>query len=347
MKASSPLEARAPARAWKPGTRCGRSPTTSAWRREITGSPSGSMASGSTWSTTCCPFRVGSGSSAAWTRWNRARRASYIRDFPTAADSQVAFRVNQIGVYAQDQWLSTPRLTLTAGLRLDVPYRPHGARDAPGGRESELRINTSLTPSGNVLWSPRLGVNYDVSGRGTTVLRGGAGFFAGHPAYVWFRSVYGTTATRATAHRVRETMPCRRLLSTRGTSRRSVPSRRHWRLLSPTSIPIFAIPKPSRWLWASIVQLPGGLVGTLDFLYTRGVNTARSSRCKPRRAGRGLRRRRGSSPVRHHHDSTGEATPSRRTRCLRFRHPAGETVSAIARTRSRPNWRSASPMVPS
>ena len=50
--------------------------------------------------------------------------AGYLRDFPAAADSQVAFRVNQIGVYAQDQWLPTPRLTVTAGLRLDVPFVP-------------------------------------------------------------------------------------------------------------------------------------------------------------------------------------------------------------------------------
>ena len=29
------------------------------------------------------------------------------------------------------------------------------------------------------------------------MLRGGAGLFAGHPAYVWFRNVYGTTGARA------------------------------------------------------------------------------------------------------------------------------------------------------
>ena len=41
------------------------------------------------------------------------------------------------------------------------------------------------------------GVNYDPSGRGITVLRGGAGFFAGPPAYVWYRNVYGTAGIRA------------------------------------------------------------------------------------------------------------------------------------------------------
>ena len=129
-------------------------------------------------------------------RLEQGEPVGYSRDIPAAADSQVAFRVNQIGFYAQDQWLPTPRLTLTAGLRVDVPYVPK----APSQHQlvlSELGINTALTPSGHALWSPRVGVNYDVSGRGTTVLRGGAGLFAGHPAYVWFRNVYGTTGARA------------------------------------------------------------------------------------------------------------------------------------------------------
>ena len=38
--------------------------------------------------------------------------------------SQVAFRVKQIGVYAAGSVVPTPRLTLTAGLRLDVPFLP-------------------------------------------------------------------------------------------------------------------------------------------------------------------------------------------------------------------------------
>ena len=95
----------------------------------------------------------------------RGEAARYLRDFPAAADSQVAFRVNQIGVYLQDQWLPTPRLTVTAGLRLDVPFVPK----APTQHLTvlhELGINTALTPSGNMLWSPRLAVNYDPVGPG-------------------------------------------------------------------------------------------------------------------------------------------------------------------------------------
>ena len=85
----------------------------------------------------------------------RGEAASYVRDFPAAADSQVAFRVNQIGGYAQDQWMPARGLTLTLGLRFDVPYLPTPPTQNATAL-NQLGINTALTPSGNVLWSPGL-----------------------------------------------------------------------------------------------------------------------------------------------------------------------------------------------
>ncbi len=66
------------------------------------------------------------------------------------------------------------------------------------------------------------------------------------------------------------------------------------------------------------VRLPGGVVGTLDFLYTRGVNTLQVVDVNlvgpvGVSAGEGGRLLYGTI-----NDSTGEATPSRRTDALRF-----------------------------
>ena len=44
--------------------------------------------------------------------------------------------------------MPTPRLTLTAGLRLDVPFVPTPPTQNPLALR-ELGINTALTPSGN------------------------------------------------------------------------------------------------------------------------------------------------------------------------------------------------------
>ena len=62
-----------------------------------------------------------------------------------------------------------------------------------------LGVNTAVTPSGNLLWSPRLGFNYDVGGRGRAFLRGGVGLFAGRPIYLYFSNTFETYAPASRA----------------------------------------------------------------------------------------------------------------------------------------------------
>ncbi|HTK42355.1 MAG TPA: carboxypeptidase regulatory-like domain-containing protein [Gemmatimonadales bacterium] len=196
--------------------------------------------------------------------------SGYARDFPVAGVSQVAFRVNQVGAYLQDQWQPTPRLTLTTGIRLDVPFVPIvPTQNAAALRD--LGINTALTPSGNVLWSPRFGVNYDVSGRGTTVLRGGAGLFAGHPAYVWFRNVYGSTGIRAQSLQCEgDEVPAFTLdPAHQPTSCDGAPARS---ISLAYFDPDFRFPRTLKLSLGADHRLPGGIIATLDFLYSRGVN---------------------------------------------------------------------------
>src|SRR5690606_23178241 len=68
--------------------------------------------------------------------------------------------------------------------------------DNPATNEAllaELDVNTGTTPSGKVLWSPRLGFNYDISGTNETVVRGGIGIFSGRPPYVWVSNAFVNT----------------------------------------------------------------------------------------------------------------------------------------------------------
>jgi hypothetical protein len=104
---------------------------------------------------------------------------------PAGAD----FHAFTIGVYAQDRWTPTSRLTLTAGLRMDVPFLPDSV-STNLELASTLGIDTGVLPSGNASWSPRLGVNYDVTGDATTFLRGGIGLFSGPPPYRWLGNAY-------------------------------------------------------------------------------------------------------------------------------------------------------------
>ena len=108
-------------------------------------------------------------------------------DGPTAD-----FEVRQFGLYAQDQWSPSPNLTLTLGLRGDVPTFPLTPPTNPSVK-TIYGIDTGVFPSGNVLWSPRLGFNWDLGGTGTTVVRGGAGVFSGRPPYVWVSNAYANS----------------------------------------------------------------------------------------------------------------------------------------------------------
>jgi hypothetical protein len=194
----------------------------------------------------------------------------YSRTIATAG-SQVAFSVKQIGVYLQDQWEPTPRLTLTAGLRLDVPFLPVPPTQNPLALR-DLGINTALTPNGNPLWSPRLGVNYDLSGRGTIVLRGGLGLFAGRPAYQWFRNGYARTGALISAIECEgDNVPAFTLDPVNPPTACAVTTDTIRRI--NYFDPEFRFPRNFKLAAGADLLLPEGVVGTFDLLYTRGVNT--------------------------------------------------------------------------
>jgi hypothetical protein len=102
------------------------------------------------------------------------------------------FNVHQFGLYIQDQWTPSPKWTIQVGLRADDPTFP----TKPAFNQQlldSMGLNTSVFPSGNILWAPRFGFNYDAKGDGSFIFRGGAGVFSGRPPYVWLSNAYGNT----------------------------------------------------------------------------------------------------------------------------------------------------------
>jgi len=104
-----------------------------------------------------------------------------------------AFSVSQFGFYAQDEWTVLPTLKITAGVRVDIPTFP----TTPAKNDSVPfyfpQYRTDQIPSGNMLWSPRVGFNWDVTGERTTQVRGGVGIFTGRIPYVWMSNNFGNT----------------------------------------------------------------------------------------------------------------------------------------------------------
>jgi outer membrane receptor protein involved in Fe transport len=203
--------------------------------------------------------------------------AAFQRVLPTAARPEgpiATFNVQQLGLYAQDAWSPSSRLTLTGGIRMDVPFNDTPAQNPALAANPFLPINTAEFPSGNVLWSPRLGFNFDPRGDGRTIVRGGVGYFTGRPPYVWLSNAFvntgleqvqltclGTDVPAFTADPASQPTAC-----AGGTgAAAAVPSPNYF-------VEDFKFPQTFRISLGADHRLPGGFVSTVDLLYSKNVN---------------------------------------------------------------------------
>lgn len=97
--------------------------------------------------------------------------------------------VLQLGFFMQDKWSIAKNFTLTLGIRADAPvyeqnFITNRVADSLTFRDG-VKIQTGKAPRTDILWSPRLGFNWDVNNDKTLQVRGGAGIFAGPPPFVW------------------------------------------------------------------------------------------------------------------------------------------------------------------
>ena len=101
------------------------------------------------------------------------------------------FRVRQYGFYVGDQWRPLSELTLTMGVRADIPTFPDKPTANPAS-VAAFGLATDVVPEG-ILWSPRIGFNYALGPNNTEQIRGGIGLFSGRTPYVWLSNQFGNT----------------------------------------------------------------------------------------------------------------------------------------------------------
>lgn len=166
----------------------------------------------------------------------------------------VDVNVAQLGLYGQDEWNVTPSFKLTLGLRADMPlYDTNVAQNeqilnAPllDSKGNSAKVDVSQFPKATPLWSPRLGFNYSLDkGTYTTQLRGGTGIFTGRIPFVWISNQASNAQFDAGY-----------TFQINGTARD------------------FKFPQVWRSNLAIDQQLPGGIVATLEGIYSKDRNAA-------------------------------------------------------------------------
>jgi hypothetical protein len=223
-------------------------------------------------------------------RWRYRTISDFENDIPNQVDvtySNVAgvekpssrFKAAQLGFYVQDEVQINSQFRLNAGLRLDIPVissRPgfNGIVDSTFAGQ----YSTTNIPTGQLLWSPRVGFNYDVEGNRRMIIRGGAGIFTGRVPFVWVSNQFANSGLLLNSISVSDNRntpenevnngnglePDPALQSTVGSASRNF----EVNLMDKN----FKLPQVFRINLATDVRLPGGIIATFEGMYSKTIN---------------------------------------------------------------------------
>ncbi|MEO7925042.1 MAG: carboxypeptidase regulatory-like domain-containing protein [Chitinophagaceae bacterium] len=205
---------------------------------------------------------------------------SLSKDFAPAFSS---FRFKQYSVYGQDEIAIHRNFRLTLGLRLDMPTYPgvpqiitHPLVLAMNFEKGE-KVNTGNLPHRRVMWSPRVGFNWDLYGDRSLQIRGGTGVFTGKIPFVWIVSQSGDNGM------IQITQNFNGQANTPGIFNPDPAAYRPATVpvagtIVPASVTALAenFKNPQSWKssLALDTKLPWGVIATLEAIYNKDINTA-------------------------------------------------------------------------
>lgn len=225
---------------------------------------------------------------------NDSPAAQYDRTFSrvdgiTGDGSKAATEFNalQLGFYIQDEWQLLENLKISGGVRFDVPmflddptlnedFNNNVLPDiiyemANNDYAPKLDGQTGTAPSARVMFSPRIGVNWDVFNDQKTQLRGGIGIFTSRIPFVWPGGMYNNNGMMLGGVRIKDTQKFD------PDWQNQIPIYDPNATFTPSGqIDLFAkdfkYPQVLRASIAADQKLPGGFIATIDFTYTKNLN---------------------------------------------------------------------------
>jgi len=218
--------------------------------------------------------------------FNNGAASAFERRFgasPLQEPGTASFNVFQMGFYAQDEWTPFKNLTITPGIRMDVPFLSGANTNSALVNNAAFPLDTSKVPGGNILWSPRVGFNWDIEGTSDTIVRGGAGVFTGRPPYVWVSNAYAINGLSQVNLRCAPAMGVRPpVLDMFNPTSPNQPSDCNGGTGTPTPPtnqgeidyfdPNTKYPQTFEAALGADKRLPWDLIGSVDFLYSHDVN---------------------------------------------------------------------------
>ena len=210
---------------------------------------------------------------------NNPRQVSAnFSNVPGDAKPSARFDAAQLGFYAQDEIQFNDRFRLTVGLRADLPV----VGETPAYNkivDSTFKgvYNTSNIPNKQLLWSPRVGFNYDVEGNRRVIVRGGVGVFTGRVPFVWISNQFTNNGLLLNSINVTDNpnTPQNEVNGGRGFDPNAnlttlgAASRNFAVNLIDKD---FKIPQVLRFNVGADVKLPGGINATFDAMYSQTLN---------------------------------------------------------------------------
>jgi len=233
-----------------------------------------------------------------------ARGFSLVDDDPSTSEfeevigdgtnAQGAFRALNTSLYAQDEWTVSDRLTLTGGIRVDVPiylddpsYANPDNPIVPDDPQLNPR-NTTIpaieqyytmngaqpgeTPDATLHWAPRFGFNFDPYGDEQTQIRGGTGVFTSRQPFVWPGGMYLNNGTNTGTVDFEFGLNPFRPNPQNGLTVSDFSDRDPSDLIPSGRLEMFEEEYYNPRFWRSSLgvdqELPGGFVGTLEAQYS-------------------------------------------------------------------------------
>jgi len=185
----------------------------------------------------------------------------------------------ELGFFAQDKWRIKNNFTLTYGLRFDLPVFKNDFTSNPYASQLAFRdgkkYDVGQKPGSNLLVSPRLGFNWDVFSNHKTQVRGGIGLFSGPPPFVWisnqasnngvqFGSFFQASKNPATGQPY--------VFSPDINTYRPAATAPNTSYNLVFTDPNFKYPRVMKLSLAADQKLPGNIVATVEYTYSKEVN---------------------------------------------------------------------------